>query len=49
MGLLKMCASASLDITNVCEIDVINIGASTLAGVLQLFGITYMFLFSKQR
>lgn len=49
MGLFKMCASASADLTNICEIDVINMTASTLASVLQLFGIIYIYLFVKER
>lgn len=49
MGLFKMCVSESLDISNMCEIDVINIGSSTLASVLLMFGIIYIFLYNKQR
>lgn len=49
MGLFGWCGSESLDIANMCEIDAINIGATTVACILYIIGITYLLISSKQR
>lgn len=49
MGLFGMCASASSDVTNICEIDVINIAASTFVCILLICGIIYLYASKKQR
>ncbi|XP_031617470.1 ATP-binding cassette sub-family C member Sur [Contarinia nasturtii] len=49
MVLFKLCTSGSLDITNLCEIDVINIGSSVIACILLILGIGYILHQNKQR
>lgn len=46
MVLFRSCASDSLDITNVCEIDVINIASSTIVSVLLGLGIFYILFYN---
>lgn len=49
MVFFNTCKSESLDISDVCEIDVINIGSTAIACLLLTFGIIYLVFNNKQR
>lgn len=51
MVAFKSCASNSSDVTDVCEIDVVNIASTTIVIALLTLGICYILLYNyhKQR
>lgn len=49
MTLLGVCDSKSTDIAEMCQMDVINIGAMLIAVVLVMIGFIHILVFNRRR